>query len=700
MAWAKDKGKNYCETVQTETNLAETAAATVKEMGELTGHTEETENIEKTAELLEANATLNFVLVENTYLETPSEQNIVVGFNEKNLIIESASLLYQKAGSEAVKSWEMTQSVDNLVHFQFSFNNKEDSGIYNLLGIKIDVQGTESVIYFSDEGLSAGFGINEQYENKLPAIGIREESGEEVNASIITLSGDEPEIDEASVKAAMESQDDELGVASLDGIISTMDANNNLVVVLDAGHCSRHDNPLFRFSDGTYANKTEGQMNYQIMLACKAELEKQTGITVYTTRPNYDCIYPSSKTICLTKRIEYAKSVGADALISFHNNASGASVNNTARGTEVIVAVNGTYRNQLAQHTQELGKQVANELAKLGLSIRYASTDGLLFRTYDGYSYEDGSVADYYAIVRESRKAGFPGIIIEHAFFDNKADYEEFLSTDEKLNALGVADAKAIISYFLDEDGEYQTNLKKIEDFVKRYYHSIMGREPEVEGLKHWSAKLQNGVSTGADIAEFFLYSDEFLAKNVSDKEFIDIMYYTFFGRDPDPTGYRFWMDYLTKGVTRKWVTNWFISSLEFTEICNDYGIEKGEMPNLQPKDQNAKLTMYIFRCYKKILERNPEIDGLNFWAEAILNGSSDASEVAEAFVFSDEFIEKQLSDEEYIRVLYRSFMGREGDSQGVDFWLGRMTAGWRRREVFNYFAGSPEFQEILAEFF
>lgn len=42
-------------------------------------------------------------------------------------------------------------------------------------------------------------------------------------------------------------------------------------------------------------------------------------------------------------------------------------------------------------------------------------------------------------------EAGLPSIIVEHAFLSNEGDYRNFLSTNEKLDALAKADAEAII---------------------------------------------------------------------------------------------------------------------------------------------------------------------------------------------------------------------------------------------------------------
>ena len=73
---------------------------------------------------------------------------------------------------------------------------------------------------------------------------------------------------------------------------------------------------------------------------------------------------------------------------------------------------------------------------------------GTLIRNASYDKYPDGSAADYYGLIRRCKNNGIPGLIIEHAFLDNANDYYTYLSSDDKLKALGVADATAIAEYF------------------------------------------------------------------------------------------------------------------------------------------------------------------------------------------------------------------------------------------------------------
>ena len=65
----------------------------------------------------------------------------------------------------------------------------------------------------------------------------------------------------------------------------------------------------------------------------------------------------------------------------------------------------------------------------------------------EGDRYEDGSIADYYGIIRDGMLYDFPVILVEHCFMDSKKDYQLVLSSKEKIQELAAADARGIAKY-------------------------------------------------------------------------------------------------------------------------------------------------------------------------------------------------------------------------------------------------------------
>lgn len=118
-----------------------------------------------------------------------------------------------------------------------------------------------------------------------------------------------------------------------------------------------------------------------------------------------------------------------------------------------------------------------------------------------------------------------------------------------------------------------------------------------------------------------------------------------------------------------------------------------------------CKVTVYsnteafVARIYTKALGRNPESAGLKYWTNEIQTGKRTPVKVAEEFFFAPEFVNKKLNNTEYVKVLYRTFMGREYDKGGLNYWVGRLNKGESRKSVLEAFAGCPEFQKIVKSF-
>ena len=231
--------------------------------------------------------------------------------------------------------------------------------------------------------------------------------------------------------------------------------------------------------------------------------------------------------------------------------------------------------------------------------------------------------------------------------------------------------------------------------FVERLYNVALGRESEPEGKEFWVKNVEAGNLTGADAAREFLNSAEFKGKGLSDEQFLAVLYETFFNRNykDDPDGFNFWMNSL-KSVGREKVVDGFINSEEWCNICAEYGIRSGATTAKATKASKNAIA-FAERLYTCCLGREAEEGGLKFWSLSLTNLEVSGSEAARQFFTSAEFKGFNTSDEEYIKRLYTTFMGREYDEGGLNYWLGEMKGGMNRDQVFNEFAKSQEFTNI-----
>ncbi len=238
-----------------------------------------------------------------------------------------------------------------------------------------------------------------------------------------------------------------------------------------------------------------------------------------------------------------------------------------------------------------------------------------------------------------------------------------------------------------------------IEGFVERLYTVALGRQSDPAGKADWINRVRVGGNTGADLARGFLFSDEFLSKNMSNSDFVDVLYATFFDRPADEHKAD-WLGLMDSGWTKTQVIDGFINSTEWANLCLTFGIASGSTfkPNLTVTPSQDVID-FATRLYTTCLGRNADQGGLDNWANQLANMQISGSDAAHGFFFSAEFINAGHDNEEYVTRLYRTFMGREPDPAGFADWVGQLNNGADRESVFQGFAGSAEWAGICSDY-
>lgn len=226
--------------------------------------------------------------------------------------------------------------------------------------------------------------------------------------------------------------------------------NQTITIALDAGHGGNDSGAV-----NTYQNKTykESEMTLKIANNVKRILEETGRFNVIMTRS--DNTYKSIST-----RVETAKNANVDALVSLHINSGPESAN----GVEVEIP-NTSYRPGFHTAGNNLANKILDHISNLGVKKRGAFTRN----SESGSQYSDGSISDYYGIVRQSKQDNFLGIIVEHAFISNTGDLTKYLSTDAQLEALGKADALGIMEYYGIDENSSQSLQQKEKSYALVY---------------------------------------------------------------------------------------------------------------------------------------------------------------------------------------------------------------------------------------
>lgn len=246
------------------------------------------------------------------------------------------------------------------------------------------------------------------------------------------------------------------------------------------------------------------------------------------------------------------------------------------------------------------------------------------------------------------------------------------------------------------EKPESISNL--VGDFVRRMYIVALNRESEPQGEKYWVDRLQGHESDGAAIAYGFIMSEEFQKRSLSDEEYIEVLYRTFFDRPADAEGRESWLSALETGRSRGYVLSGFVNSVEFDTLCDSFGIIRGTMRE-DGSTCNVGIRQFVERQYTKVLNRVGEKEGIAFWTEEIIYGRQTPEEVGKLFFQSEEFLARNLNDADYVEVLYETFLGRASEPEGKNFWIQKLEAGMSRNAVLEGFSQSQEFARILDDY-
>ncbi len=84
-----------------------------------------------------------------------------------------------------------------------------------------------------------------------------------------------------------------------------------------------------------------------------------------------------------------------------------------------------------------------------------------------------------------------------------------------------------------------------------------------------------------------------------------------------------------------------------------------------------------ILRLYRAFFERDADVEGAKYWI-AVARAGANFDDLAYGFANSTEFTAggPALTNLDYVRLLYRNMLGREGEQAGVDYWVGLMNSG------------------------
>ena len=269
----------------------------------------------------------------------------------------------------------------------------------------------------------------------------------------------------------------------------------------------------------------------------------------------------------------------------------------------------------------------------------------------------------------------------------------------KKITALLLTAVVAVTVFGSVFKGTVRAEETGIRGYVERLYSIVLGRQPDPNGIDYWENRMKNGT-TAADCAAGFFNSDEFRSKQLSDEEYVLVLYRAILGREADPTGLEGWTSSLKDGYPRARVLQGFISSDEFKGICSRYGVTPGNYNLTDLLDIHYVEAQFVKRAYSLILGRTADETGLRDWVGKISSGKISASQMVRGFILSDEYRGKNTTSDEYVEMLYNVILSRTSDPTGKQGWVELIDRKHVTRDyVLKGFVDSDEFSSLCAKY-
>ena len=410
------------EETQTEEETTEEQVPTVEEQTpteEEQVPAEEEEPVVEEEQLGDSNM-MEYFLVDNPVLLSGETENFILSLNNAEGYSDFRLTIQKEDGTSF--DLECSEQVDNLVKFSRVFT-EEEKGQYSVTTLHYVYNGQAYYLNFSDLEMDVKFGVDQEYDG--------------YDATLPDLTEDSISSEGIIEVTDVNKAEEEIvnGVASQPATMSVDEfskhATGGMTICLDPGHGGSD-------SGATAFGAKESNLTLKIAQYCKEELAKYD-VNVVMTRTT-DTRLSEEAAMDLKNRVEVAKKAGASYFISIHINSA---QNSAAHGAEVYYP-NTSGNKNLSTNGQNLAKAIQKQLTALGLYDR-----GIKIRNYtDGTtsSNPNSSDQDYYGVIRYAKQANITGLIVEHCFISNKEEFDKYLGSDAKLQQLGIADAKGIVS--------------------------------------------------------------------------------------------------------------------------------------------------------------------------------------------------------------------------------------------------------------
>jgi hypothetical protein len=203
------------------------------------------------------------------------------------------------------------------------------------------------------------------------------------------------------------------------------------------------------------------------------------------------------------------------------------------------------------------------------------------------------------------------------------------------------------------------STLDQAQRFVNNAFVDVLGRPVDTAGLNYFSRLVFSGTPR-SQIAAMLDTSTEYLTHVATG------LYQRYLKRAGDGPGINAWVYALSHGATDESEAVSFIASDEYFAA------------------HGGNNTSYVYGIYNDALGRAPD-PGASYWIGR-LDAGGNRAQAAAAFLYTDEV------KTDIVQAYYQLFLRRNGEADGVRFWVGQLQHGVTDEALISLLVSSPEY--------
>ena len=177
--------------------------------------------------------------------------------------------------------------------------------------------------------------------------------------------------------------------------------------------------------------------------------------------------------------------------------------------------------------------------------------------------------------------------------------------------------------------------------FINGVYQLFLGREPSTVETELEVTALEQGRRR-SELTGSLARSAHWSGGAV------DEMYRNALGREPDPDGRAYWLGEIENGLQVQDLGTYFYGLVEYANAAGSH-------------------EAYVAGLYQVLLNRQPDDEGLNYWAGLLAGGQADPPDVANGFYASIE------SRRDRATRLHERILGTAPDEESRQYWADRL---------------------------